>query len=308
MVNPTDDPDDIIDYDQYKYSVGMKYDLKTRDLTFKKAKYIMDEVLNDIRWSKRGSFEYQLSIFYIIMLFFLRMFNHYTGQWLACELLGVPVTRFDAYIYKIYVEYAATNFIQEVAVVVGGVLANTAVFGASFILAFLSKTICNCFPRLYYKLICWLGVFAVFDPLIVLVVDVCSQSFTHGDWFKFYNYYAAKEGNGVVGFYITFFIMFALTIFNGFLFYYYMIFVHMNGRILDLYKRLSGTSQTFFLPNDNEVSLSYLQWVMHMTMSSQKQHYIISSDDKTVYDEVGRSHQIQFLQIYKIEGKLITAP
>lgn len=47
-----------IDYDQYKYAVGIKYDLKTRKLTFKKVKYIYDEIMTDIRWSKRNSMEY----------------------------------------------------------------------------------------------------------------------------------------------------------------------------------------------------------------------------------------------------------
>ena len=46
------------DYDQYKYAVGIKYDLKTRRLTFKKVKYIYDEIMTDIRWSKRNSMEF----------------------------------------------------------------------------------------------------------------------------------------------------------------------------------------------------------------------------------------------------------
>jgi len=60
----------------------------------------------------------------------------------------------------------------------------------------------------------------------------------------------------------------ALTMFNGFLFYYYMIFIHMNGRILDLYKRQSGQMKAFFVPHDNEVSLKYLQWVIHRVKNS----------------------------------------
>ena len=40
------------DYDQYKYAVGIKYDLKTRRLTFKKVKYIYDEIMSDIKWIK----------------------------------------------------------------------------------------------------------------------------------------------------------------------------------------------------------------------------------------------------------------
>lgn len=67
------------DYDQYKYAVGIKYDLKTRKLTFKKVKYIYDEIMTDIRWSKRNSMEFQLALFYIFFLFFFRMIVHYCG-------------------------------------------------------------------------------------------------------------------------------------------------------------------------------------------------------------------------------------
>jgi len=41
-----------MDYDQYKFAVGIKYDLRTKNLTFKKIKYIMDEILADLRLSK----------------------------------------------------------------------------------------------------------------------------------------------------------------------------------------------------------------------------------------------------------------
>jgi hypothetical protein len=81
-----------------------------------------------------------------------------------------------------------------------------------------------------------------------------------------YNYYYKQEGTGIVGVYLTFFLYFGITILNIFIFYNYMIFIHQNGRILDLYKRLNGrfyflnigSIALFFLPNDNEISLKNL--------------------------------------------------
>lgn len=78
----------------------------------------------------------------------------------------------------------------------------------------------------------------------------------------------------MVGIYLTVFIIFALCIFNGFIFYNYMIFVHMNGRILDLYQRLSGSIKSFFIPHDNEVSLKYLKWVVKR---AKKRNFVIKS-------------------------------
>jgi len=109
-----------------------------------------------------------------------------------------------------------------------------------------------------------------------------------------------------VGVYITIFVYFALMVINGFIFYNYMIFVHMNGRILDLYKRLSGipsdmtpilgSIKSFFLPNDNEVSLKYLQWVVKR---AKERNFIIKSENKTITNKQGQLKLIQFVHIYK---------
>ena len=98
----------------------------------------------------------------------------------------------------------------------------------------------------------------VLDPFIVLIIDLIIQDFGNGDYFKLYNFYFKKQNSGLVGIYLTIFMIFGLTVINAFIFYNYMIFVHMNGRILDLYMRLSGTMKSFFMPHDNEVSLKYV--------------------------------------------------
>lgn len=67
-----------IDYDTYKFAVGMKYSLKTQNSCFKKVKYISDEVLTELR-QKYTSMEFQLAIVAVLTLFFLRMFGHYIG-------------------------------------------------------------------------------------------------------------------------------------------------------------------------------------------------------------------------------------
>ena len=61
------------------YSVGMKLDLKTRKLTFKKISYIMDEVLEDFSIKKLKTIELHLGLVYIFFMFMLRMWVHYIG-------------------------------------------------------------------------------------------------------------------------------------------------------------------------------------------------------------------------------------
>lgn len=77
-----------------------------------------------------------------------------------------------------------------------------------------------------------------------------------------------------------------------------MVFKYMDGRILDLFRRLSGEYNQFFLPQDNEVSLKYLQWVI---TRAKKKDCIIQSERKTIYDKYGIDRLVNFITIYKVE-------
>ena len=41
--------------------------------------------------------------------------------------------------------------------------------------------------------------------------------------------------------------------------YQYVVFIHCDGRIKDIYLRISGLGKGYYLPEDNEVSWSYLR-------------------------------------------------
>jgi len=41
--------------------------------------------------------------------------------------------------------------------------------------------------------------------------------------------------------------------------YQYIVFIHCDGRIKDIYMRISGLGKGYFIPEDNEVSWSYLR-------------------------------------------------
>ena len=55
--NSKRDKEDI-NYDHYQFSVAQKYDLTTRALTFKKVKYIADELFLDLKWRMRYTIQY----------------------------------------------------------------------------------------------------------------------------------------------------------------------------------------------------------------------------------------------------------
>ena len=77
-----------------------------------------------------------------------------------------------------------------------------------------------------------------------------------------YNFYQKADGSGIVGIFISFCVYFGLLVLNAFIFYNYLVFLHMEGRLIDIYTRVSADASYFFIPFDNEVSEKYLKWII----------------------------------------------
>ena len=187
-------------------------------------------------------------------------------------------------------------------IVAAGPIANCVLFSLAAFSSGLFRRIFKSYPKYFYKVIAWTGLFAVLDPFIVLISDCCSQNFTNGDMFKFYVWFDKAGDNGVVGAYLTVFMIMTLTIFTGYLWYRFMVGYYMNGRILDLYRRLSGTYKSFFVPMDHEVSIKYLQWVI---TRAKKASNVIVSEKRMIKDKYGIERLVNFIQIMKVEKKML---
>ena len=252
--------------------------------------------MEDFSFKKLRTIELHLGLIYIFFMYFLRTWVHYVGQCFILRAMNVPVTQFEPHWPKIYIQYGEWLFLQEIVVVIFGILSNSILFSLMILIGFMTKKGLNCFPRMFYKVICWYGIMTILDPIIVLITDCALQDFDNGDYFKFYNFYFKRGGSGLVGIYLTVFLMFGMITLNASIFYQYMIFIHMNGRILDLYKRLSGSMKSFFIPHDNEVSLKYIQWVVER---AKKKNFILRSARQVVHDRKGIEQTIQFIHLYK---------
>ena len=214
--------------------------------------------------------------------------------------MEVPITKFDLLWYRCDLETAAWEFWQEAVIVAAGPISNLCLFLAAAIGSWTIRGVLRSYPKYFYKVVAWTGVFAILDPLCVLISDCASQNWYNGDMFKFFIWFKKAGDNGVVGAYLTFFMMITLTIFTGYFWYRFMIGVYMNGRILDLYRRLSGTFKAFFIPMDHEVSIKYLQWVI---TRAKKQKCVIMSEERKIHDKYGIERSVNFIQIMKIVDK-----
>ncbi len=70
------------------------------------------------------------------------------------------------------------------------------------------------------------------------------------------------DKTGVIGVFITLFIYFGIAIVNSSIFYAYVSYLHMEGRLIDLYTRVYANANHFFVPHDNEMSARALRLVM----------------------------------------------
>lgn len=112
-----------------------------------------------------------------------------------------------------------------------------------------------------YRFIFAWGLYAVLDPWLILVVDLCYQRWRDGggaqptgDAFKLYWLFARSDDGGTPGAFLTLFAYVVLTLLAVITLYIYLLRLHMDGRVVDLYQRLSAAEDVYVLPYDHEIS------------------------------------------------------
>jgi uncharacterized membrane protein YgcG len=128
-------------------------------------------------------------------------------------------------------------------------------------------------------LLAW-GLGTIVEPFLILLIDCCASRW-YGDSFKLYQWYLAKDGNGMAGVFMTILVQMLLITLATVLFYLYVRDVHMAGRILDVHRRLHGGPELFHLPHDMEVSVRELRWILHKAerwvgLGGQKRKVVVS--------------------------------
>jgi len=91
---------------------------------------------------------------------------------------------------------------------------------------------------------------------------------------KLYKFYQRADGAGYIGAIITALIYVGLLILNSFILYNYLVFIHMEGRLIDIFTRVTADVQHFFVPFDNEVSEKYLKWIIYKTKKENEKFRI----------------------------------
>ncbi len=82
-----------------------------------------------------------------------------------------------------------------------------------------------------------------------------------GDAFKLFYTFQRSEGSGLSGVLLTLIIYGCLVLISIGIFYIYLIYLHRDGKLIDIYQRLTSRPECFYVPNDFEVSVNEIKWV-----------------------------------------------
>ena len=255
--------DSKIRFYDYKYCIDKDEDAQVNqalkaETNARRMKFIFTEIINDMGIQKGTLWEWFKTVLLAVSVFELRMIMHYIGQWVFLKAVNAPVISLQWTWYEIEMDYAYWRMDQQLGVIVMGPLSNTILFGFFMLVCHLSQKKIGCFPVKICKFIVWYGIATCLDFFLICVVDMANQNMD-GDLFKMYNYYEKTQQSGFIGFFMTFLVQFAMLIINIFVFYNYIVFVHNDARIHDIYMRISGLGKGYHIPLDNEVSWNYLK-------------------------------------------------
>ena len=245
----------------------------------RKLRYMASELVDDLRLPNISSVEFWMQAVLLFITLYFRMFIHYTGQWMLLRALRVPVYAFRATGYNVLLKYVpgVLPFEYEMAVVIAGPLSVVLAMAMCVALCQLLMRLFRHIPESFSRFVAFLGAAAIADPLLVFLVDLiagfhnCTEysrcagdiaastcTCHEGDAWKLPNRFDQDEGSPLAGIILTVFLYALLVMLGLFLEYYFLLRLHMDGRMLDVYRRLNAPDVSFLVPGDYEVSSNEL--------------------------------------------------
>lgn len=271
-------------YDEYSMSLapdpGQQKKLLPNAIVKTKLTFLYYEAFGDLLPSKFGTFDWYVTSVCFLLAFWLRMYVHYIGQYLFLQAVQTPVYSFEVRVYEMVFKYMSSSVpvSVEFGLVAIGPLGVLVVFLALVGLGKLFYNVAGILPDSVSLFIAAFGVATMFDSLLVLFVDIvmhnyhcgevddtCKVDYTSrdcecfvGDFMKLWERTVEDESSGITGLVLTVIVYTGLFIVSALVLYEYMVHIHKDARVLDIWRRISGPSEEFFIPHDFEVSYAEL--------------------------------------------------
>ncbi|XP_068604322.1 uncharacterized protein ofcc1 [Brachionichthys hirsutus] len=213
------------------------------------------------RW--RGSVQ-QLGLIMLLLalMWFVRLYLHYCSQWLYLQAIAVPVNKFQFHAHTVDLIYQSSllHTREELVMVVVGPLTLNAVMFLLVLIRWGCQQIFGSLPSFTSKFVMAQGVWTVLDPLAVFAVDAVLGRLAYspdtpvGDAAKLYWHFYRVDQSGIAGVIITLFLYSVHFLLSITILFIYLLRFHNDGRMLDVFQRLTAKEGTYFLPQDLELS------------------------------------------------------
>jgi hypothetical protein len=258
-------------YDEFAYSVTKPDGLKSQQASRRKLEYLVTEAAADLSASGLKHAELWVSVILLVLMAWSSRFTHYFGQWCYLQACSITVNQFAPVWLTFKLRYATDSGIGfRVGLILVGTLFSVCLFVILCGLSVLSIRKFGRFPNIIFRSLAYFGIMILLDWLFTLIESVMWGYLADewaGDSFILYSFFDETEEVGAVGVILTFLLYCALSALAAFVLYNYFLKLHMHGRLLDLYLRLTASESAFFVPYDNEVSLKYLTWVVEKSLN-----------------------------------------
>ncbi|TNN84686.1 hypothetical protein EYF80_005101 [Liparis tanakae] len=206
----------------------------------------------------------------LALMWFVRLYLHYCSQWLFLQAIAVPVNKFQFHAHTVDLVYQSSllHTREELAMVVVGPLTLNAVTFLLVLIRCGCQQIFGSLPSFTSKFIMAQGVWTVLDPLAVFAVDAVLGRLAYspdtpvGDAAKLYWHFHRVDQSGAAGVVITLFLYAVLFLLSITILFINILRFHNDGRMLDVFQRLTAKEGTYFLPQDLELSNQELSYVV----------------------------------------------
>ncbi|XP_072269459.1 uncharacterized protein [Pyxicephalus adspersus] len=258
--------------EKHRYSVCTKprKEMHAYQRIAKHTTFVIWAVFSELDLGQWKSRDFWLIMFMMALMWFMRLYLHYCSQWLFLQAISIPVLKFAFYPHTVELTYqnSLMHTGEEVfMVVVGPMSLNISMFAMIF-LRWSCQVLFHSLPTILSKFIIALGLWTVLDPLAVFIVDAFLGRLSYSaekpiaDAAKLYWHFFRAEQSGTPGILITLLIYTMIFIISSSVLYLFLLRIHKEGWILDVFQRISCEEAICPVPYDLEISNQELSQIV----------------------------------------------
>ncbi|XP_069588390.1 uncharacterized protein [Ranitomeya imitator] len=236
----------------------------------KHATFVIWAVFSELDMGQWRSHDFWSIMLMMALMWFIRLYLHYCTQWLFLQAISIPVFTFTFYPHTVELTYqhSLMRTREELFMVVVGPMSLNVSMLLMILLRWSCQILFRSFPTILSKFIIALGLWTVLDPLAVFIVDSFLGRLSYSvenpiaDAAKLYWFFIRIEQSGTPGILITLLIYSMILIISCSILYLYLLRIHKESWILDIFQRITNDEGVCHIPYDLEISNQELSHIV----------------------------------------------